>query len=981
MLNLNNLNKEQREAVVHGEGPLLIVAGAGTGKTTVIIQRIAYLIDPPAGGGVKPEEILAVTFTDKAAEEMEERADKALPYGYIDLWISTFHSFCERILKEHALDIGLTTDFKLLDQTASWLLVRQNLDKFKLDYYKPLGNPTKFIHALVSHFSRCKDQGIYPEDYLNYCEKLKTNLTDIPEDHESERIKEIAEAYHVYQRLILENGFLDFGDLINYCLKLFQKRPSILEKYKQKFKYILVDEFQDTNWAQYELVKMLVNKNNNLTVTADDDQAIYRWRGASYNNIIQFRKDFPKTKEVFLVKNYRSRQNILDLCYKFIKANDPNRLEYISKIDKKLIAFKKGKGIVEHLHFKDLEKETQGVVYKIIEILKKDKESTLSDFAILVRANESANAFIREMERAKISYQFLASRGLYSKPVILDIISYLKLLDNYHEGSAVYRVLNFPFLGISSEDIIRINQYSRKRGKSIYEALEELPLISGVSQKSADKINFLLSLIKKHAEFSRKKNIYEILLTFLKESGYLKHLTDKESHKELDLINQFTKKVKEFEESSLDPTLKNFMEQLILELESGEQGSLEFDIEQGPDIVRIMTIHSSKGLEFKYVFLVNLVDKRFPTMERKEKIEIPKELAKDIIPEGDIHLEEERRLCYVAMTRAKKGLFFTSADDYGGTRKKRLSRFLIEMGFGSKEEKPAFTETKKIKELAGSRKKKKMKTLLPPYFSFSQLIAFKSCPLQYKFAHILKVPLRGRPVFSFGKTIHSTLYEFLRLSNERGQAEQADLFSGSSGRKRIKDSDEKEISLSFEDLIKIYNQKWIDEWYENKNQKDEYRKLGRQILKDFYSQFEKDKPKVLRINNQLALELPFNLKIGDYTLKGKIDRIDELEDGVEIMDYKTGGFKEKLSFEDKQQLLIYQIASESVFNLKPSMLSYYYLEKGERISFLGDEKEKEKQKEQILSQIEAIRKSDFGPTPGWQCKFCDFRDICNYAQR
>ncbi|PIY88468.1 MAG: hypothetical protein COY73_03710, partial [Candidatus Nealsonbacteria bacterium CG_4_10_14_0_8_um_filter_37_14] len=496
-LDLTKLNKEQRVAVVHGKGPLLIVAGAGTGKTTVITQRIVYLIEK---GETKPEEILAVTFTEKAAAEMEERVDVLLPYGYVDLWISTFHSFCERILRDYALDIGLPADFKILDNTAGWLLVYRNLDKFDLNYYKPLGNPTKFIQALISHFSHCKDQGIYPEDYLEYAEKLKTR-DDMPEDDETERIKEVAGAFHTYQRLLLENSSLDFGDLINYCLKLFQKRQLILKKYREKFKYILVDEFQDTNWAQYELIKILAESKNNLTVCADDDQAIYRWRGASFSNIIQFKKDFPKAKQISLVKNYRSCQNILDLAYKFIKANDPDRLEYVNKISKKLFAKEKGRGIIEHISAKSLEEEVNKTIKKILEILKKDKDADYNDFAILVRANDAANPFIKALERTGLPYQFLASKGLYSKPVVLDVISYFKLLDNYHESPAVYRILNMPFLEIPPQDIMKLTQYSYKRTKSLYESMEELPLIPGISSKTQEKIVSVLSLIKNHTIF------------------------------------------------------------------------------------------------------------------------------------------------------------------------------------------------------------------------------------------------------------------------------------------------------------------------------------------------------------------------------------------------------------------------------------------------------------------------------------------------
>jgi len=972
-LNLNKLNKEQREAVEHNSGPLLIVAGAGTGKTTVITQRIVYLIEK---GLAKPEEILAVTFTDKAAGEMEERVDKFLPYGYVDLWISTFHSFCERILKEKALDIGLATDFKLLDQTATWILIRQNLDKFSLNYYKPLGNPTKFIHALISHFSRCKDQGIYPDDYLQYTETLKSNLTDLPEVQEIERIKEISNAYHIYQRLLLENNFLDFGDLINYTLKLFNERPGILKEFREKFKYILVDEFQDTNWAQYELVKILAFPRNNLTVSADDDQSIYKWRGASYNNIIQFRKDFPKLKELSLVRNYRSNQNILDLSYKFIKANDPDRLEYVSSLNKKLIANKEGRGTIQHLHFKNSDEETTGVINKIIEILKNDKESSLSDFAILVRTNESANSFVRALERSGISYQFLASRGLYLKPIILDIISYFKVLDNYNESLPLFRVLNLPFLRIPADDLMKITQYARLKAKSVYESLNELPLISGLSEEAINKINFILGLIKKHIQLAREKNVSEILVAFLRDSGYLKYLSDNERGKDLDLINQFYNKIKNFEESSLEPSLKNFVQEINMEIESGEEGRLEFNPEEGPDMVRIMTIHSSKGLEFKYVFLVNMVDKKFPIIERREKIEIPEKLIKEIIPQGDVHLQEERRLCYVAMTRAKKGLFFTSADNYGGTRKRKLSRFLIEMGFDKENNELEYQQIKSGIDIKKTNKESE-KTILPAHFSFSQLAAFKKCPLQYKFAYILKIPVRGKAVFSFGKTIHNTLYEFVKRNSEQSDFQQKNLFGSSDKQAKNKKG---KIFLSFDDLTQIYEKKWINEWYENKFQKEEYYRLGKKIIKDFYKKFQDKPPNILKINGQLALEIPFKLKIGDYTLIGRIDRIDGLEKGIKIIDYKTGHFKEKLSPEDKEQLLIYQIASEKIFNIYPVELSYYYLEEGKTYSFLGKKEEKEKQIENILSEIEKIKKSDFSPAPGWQCKFCDFRDICDYAK-
>ncbi|KKQ57416.1 MAG: hypothetical protein US74_C0004G0026 [Parcubacteria group bacterium GW2011_GWA2_38_13] len=310
---LDNLNDEQKKAVTFKDGQLLIVAGAGTGKTTVITKRIAHFIEKKYA---KSNEILALTFTEKAAGEMAERLDRILPYGYLDLWVHTFHSFCQRILESYGIEIGLPYNFKLFNETQQWILIYNNFSKFKLDYYRPLGNPTKFIHALISHFSRLKDEAITPDDYLRYAEDLKLNsdsvhfITQIlsPEEQENlskkeikemcsqemKKIHEVSDSYHVYQQLLLENNALDFGDLINYCLKLFKNRPKILAQFRAQFKYIFVDEFQDTNWAQYELIKLLSAPKNNLTVVGDDDQSIYKFRGASISNILQFKKDYPE---------------------------------------------------------------------------------------------------------------------------------------------------------------------------------------------------------------------------------------------------------------------------------------------------------------------------------------------------------------------------------------------------------------------------------------------------------------------------------------------------------------------------------------------------------------------------------------------------------------------------------------------------------------------------------------------------------------
>ncbi len=1000
-IDLSKLNPEQRLAVTHGKGPLLIVAGAGTGKTTVVTQRISWLIKEQ---GLKPEEILALTFTEKAAAEMEERVDKVLPYGFVDLWISTFHAFCERILKAHALDIGLPTDFKLLDQTQSWLLVKKNLNKFDLDYYRPLGSPTKFIHALIKHFSRCKDEEIYPEDYLAYAEELKLNLDNMEasagqvggvvktqqgdlDGNEIKRINEVAGAYHTYQQILLENNALDFGDLINYTLKLFKSRPKILQQYRDQFKYILVDEFQDTNWAQYELIKLLAAPANNITVVGDDDQSIYKFRGASVSNILFFKKDYPEAKEIFLTTNYRSYQNLLDLSYQFITLNNPERLEIKlqeqskgkSKLSKQLKAAKEGKAKLELGWLPDIDREVKWVVDKIVSLRKK-KGLDWSAFAILVRANDAAVDFVKELEAREIPVQFLSSKGLYLKPIILDIINYLHLLDDYRESPALYRILNMPVLELEPEQIVNLNYWAHRKGWSIFEVLKKISTISGVTEKTIREVNKLLGWIEKHTALAKEKPVSQVVMSFLEDSTYLQYvsrLPEEEAKQQNSYLNQFYRKIKEFERSFVENKVSDFLLELDLEMEAGEAGSLAWDIEEGPDTVKVMTIHSAKGLEFDYVFIPNLVDKRFPTISRSDPIELPDVLVKEMLPEGDVHLQEERRLFYVAMTRAKEGVFFSGADDYGGSRLKKPSRFLYEIGMVKEEGKAskAVDKPKEKKEkllpnnlprLAASKKAGN----LPDTFSYSQLNSFQKCPLQYKFAYVLKVPVRGSHSLSFGQSIHLTLQRFFDLVKSRTAVVQQDLFGNVSGAQA-------EINWpSLDELLEIYEQTWIDDWYESKEQQLQFKKKGRDALIRFFEEWKKDK-----VVPQF-LERSFKLKLDDYTVVGKIDRIDKTgDDKWEIIDYKTGESKDKLDFKAKEQLLIYQLAAQDLGG-QVEKLTYYYLDDGKRVSFLGTDQELDKLRQTMLETIENIRQGVFEPKPNaFVCRHCDFNRICEFAKR
>ncbi|MBI4458005.1 UvrD-helicase domain-containing protein, partial [Candidatus Uhrbacteria bacterium] len=575
---LDDLNDEQRRAVTHDRGPLLIVAGAGTGKTTVITKRIAWLI---ATGRAKPEEILALTFTDKAAGEMTERVDRLLPLGYTDLWISTFHAFCQRLLQAHGLDIGLPDDFRLLNQTDAYLLLRKNFDRFNLEYYRPLGNPTKFLTALLTLFSRAKDEAVHPRDYLEFAKNLALDKDIAVDGGEKSRQSELADAYHAYERLLLDHDCIDLGDLMLYALELFAKRPAILEKYRRQFKYVLVDEFQDTNWAQYELVKRLVPAGGNVVVVGDDDQSIYKFRGASVSNILQFKNDFTGAGEIVLTKNYRSLQNILDLTYGFIQRNNPNRLEAklnagrpegSQLLTKKLAAERPGAAAISHLHFATLEDEVAGVVDKIVAIKDEKGEADWSDFAILVRSNANADDFSRELHRRSIPYQFLGLKGLYAKPIVMDCIAYFKLLDDYHESQALYRVLCSPAYRIAVEDLVRLTHESAKKAASLYEIAKNHRTIADLQEATRTTLDRLLGHIAAHAALARERSVAELLVKFLYDSGTIEHIKgdtvedrDRASH-----LKQFLSRLKRFELGHDDPTLTHFMEELELERESGD---------------------------------------------------------------------------------------------------------------------------------------------------------------------------------------------------------------------------------------------------------------------------------------------------------------------------------------------------------------------------------------------------------------------------
>jgi len=991
---LENLNEPQIKAVTHESGPLLIVAGAGTGKTTVLTRRYAWLLKEK---NLTTDDILALTFTEKAAQEMEDRVLQMLPNGAYDFWINTFHGFCQRILERHGLEIGIPNTFRILTDTDAWILLKRHLDELPLDHYRPLGNPVKFLHAIIRHISRAKDECIPPEKYLEFSQNAVLDEDSEIADGERKRLVELANVYAAYQKIMRDEGALDFGDIILETLRLFKERPAVLDKYRKQFKYIMVDEFQDTNWSQYELIKLLAGSVRNITVVGDDDQAIYKFRGASLANILQFKDDYPDAATVALINNYRSGQEILDTAYTVISNNNPHRLE-ISLADqglsKKLAAHKGQCSNVKIEWFGNLEQEAEWVATDVN--ARHTPDLPWSQFAILVRSNDEALPFVDALARRNIPFKFFALRGLYFKPVIVDLMALLNLANNPTESTSAWRVLTLPCYKLPLSVLGEVSAYAQRKGCGVWESVKQVCYFMKDTE-IANRLRSMIAQIEGLAETSRRENPLAVLHQAVNRTGYLKHvmgLPEREKIDAVHVLNEFVARIKRYEQSVHAPHLKEFMEELKMEIQSGEQGALHGDAESGPDVVRIMTIHASKGLEFDTVYLVSMVDQRFPTRERSDAIPLPDGLVQERLQEGDWHLQEERRLCYVAMTRAKHNLILTGASFYGGVRKKKPSVFLDE----SKLDMPANIQPDPVdvsKLLEPTQTKEEaihLREIFPlkHRFSFTQLVAYKKCPMQYKFAHVYRIPILGAHQKSFGQSVHLALQEILKRHMERISAQQGDLFDVQRTTYNVQRSDSDtespllrkgeskgDFSVPLEEALDIYKESWIDEWYKSRQDHDRYFAEGKEAIKNIWAKWAKNPPKVK------ALEAESIWQVGEHSIKVKIDRIDEADGGVELLDYKTSEYKpdQKTDVVEREQLQLYQLATEGR-GLKVKRLAYVFVraDAEQEIPLLEGEA-KIKFEEDLLSRMNEILVSDFPATPSQHlCSYCDFKDICEYRK-
>ena len=632
---LDNMNEMQKQAILHTEGPLLILAGAGSGKTRVLTHRTAYLIDEMR---VNPYHILAITFTNKAAGEMRERIDDIVGFGSESIWVSTFHSTCVRILRRYIDRLGYDTNFTIYDADDQKSLMKDICKRLEID-------TKQFKEKMfLSVISSAKDELIDPIEFEN---RAAGDFTK----------RKQAMVYKEYQQALKANNALDFDDLIFKTVELFKLDKEVLSSYQERFKYIMVDEYQDTNTAQFELIRLLASKYKNLCVVGDDDQSIYKFRGANIYNILNFEKHFPDAKVIKLEQNYRSTQNILDAANSVIANN-------VGRKDKKLWT-ENGEG--EKITFEQLDSGYEEADYVARDISRKIRqgEARYKDCAVLYRTNAQSRLFEEKFITSNIPYKIVGGVNFYARKEIKDLLAYLKTIDNGRDDLAVKRIINVPKRGIGATSINRVSNYAMDNDIDFYSALRRAADIPGVGRAESKIRPFVLFIqgLKAKAEIL---SVSQLLEEIIEQTGYVDELraegTD-EAETRIENINELISKTVAYEESTDEPSLSGFLEEVALVADID-------DVDSESDYVVLMTLHSAKGLEFDNVYLAGMEDGLFPSY-----MSITSDNAA-------AEIEEERRLAYVGITRAKKNLTITSARMRmirGETQYGKVSRFVKEI--------------------------------------------------------------------------------------------------------------------------------------------------------------------------------------------------------------------------------------------------------------------------------------------------------------
>jgi DNA helicase-2/ATP-dependent DNA helicase PcrA len=1037
------LNPEQLRAVEHGDGPLLIIAGPGTGKTRVITQRIVHLLEHAPG--LEPQNILALTFTEKAAGEMKSRVRQALPDLAAFPRVSTFHAFAYELVCNPGTSTGFgiqdsgfrpldpqlpeqgayadgsvratrgagglhpqrARERMLLDKEDVWVFLRQRLEQLQLEFFQKLAEPGAFLHALSDFFSRCQDELIEPEDFEQYAQEAERAFLEKAakldaeeralEEEEVHKKKELSRVFRNSRRLIERAGSSSLGSLIPEAVRLFDRQAEILQRYRAQFRFVLVDEFQDTNYAQVELLKRLVAPPFNITAVGDDDQAIYRFRGASHGAFDLFGQVFPRHQTIFLNRNYRSTQRVLRVADAVIKKNEDR---YAHKPELKP---EREEGSPVYLFDSpDYVSEANGVADEVQRLVTKGR--SYRDVAVLYRAHNYRDRLVEEFQRRGIPF---AIRGLsvLSTVIIRDLLAYLNLVLSPHDNISLTRVLLAPRWSFPEEVALQVRVEAEKQRYSLYDVLtswEKGATLSAIQTTNWRELNRLLHDLHWAAQSATVATLFKLLRERLQLSAYL-------GERDLGYVNAFEEFLREWEEkiSKFPPlvgpeweeeregrkprkNLREFFYYFQHYLEAGGKIEAPF-LEDRVDAVQMMTVHAAKGLEFPVVFLLSVAARRFPATERRAVIEFPDELRKGPLPPKNIHMQEERRLFFVGLTRAQDRLYVSSVAAPGKKLSKFVDDLLADRVVEARDiarlqvsERPVIPSPPAVILIPQSREKDLRSSAAaqqdlfggmagpasvhPPIaewaarepeikpgeklrLSASSIEDYEDCPLKFKFGHYLKIPTGPQAALTFGNIMHRSVRRYFEL-RAKGEA-------------------------SFEAVKGFYESAWRKTGFEDEYQEQAYKQAGLEQLRAFVEKQESSE------TLPLGMESSFSLDLGEVLLEGRIDQINPLvphpqEDdrAVELIDYKTGKPRSQKDADTSLQLSVYALAAQEQMKLRPRRLTFYCLSNNQPVHTVRTEQDLKAVKAEILTVADQIRQKHFPAAPGFVCKFCDYQPIC-----
>jgi DNA helicase-2/ATP-dependent DNA helicase PcrA len=978
------LNDEQRSAVEHREGPLLVVAGAGTGKTRVITERIRTLLE--CDPGLAGENILGLTFTDKSAGEMKYRVVKSIGERAEGVWLSTFHKFClEKILRP------VNPDGQPLDDIDHRILLRRNIAELGLVHFWRLAEPAEFLRDFVTFFSRCQDELVTPDDYQRYVEGLRRkhdarkaalepDALQIAED-EVARQEELARVYRVSERLLRDRKLHTFGAQLLQAVELLRSDTALLDQIRKQYRYILVDEFQDTNIAQLELLWLLAGHHRNIMVVGDHHQAIYRFRGASYGSFTSFLQRFcgassgnpAPTKGKFLVslaQNYRSTKRILNVADAVIRNNEQSPL-----IPQNALRTDNRDGEkIRVVEFGAPDEEAYWVASEIDRM--HQAGASWRSFAVLYRRHTHRNQLLDALRRRRIPF-VIRRFSILSSTVVRDLLAYLQLIAVPSDNVACARVLATPYWRAEPRDLVRLAERAEKNHRRpLWDELESALRAESNDGgqhdrwREAARLSELVELIHTLQHAARKKSATELLDELIRAL----QLAPLPSEADRQYLERFVAFVGEWERKSEGKQLRDFVEYLAYFNEL--DGDICLDEELADDAVQLMTVHSAKGLEFPHVFILRLAKGDFPSGSRKAVFEFPAELMKEERPQGDFQIQEERRLFYVALTRARQNLTLSAVIN----KRKKPSPFLDDFLMDPKVQKfdvaqsaptvhvPASEEVagpapdsadpwqlfgpRRDNTRAYSRIALWAKAFHPPrpeplQLSASAIDAYERCPMKYMFQYMWN--LRGSPhaQITFGNVMHTTVKECV------GEIRK--------GR-----------SVPFEEVVSIYGREWSAAGFMDEFHEKEYHKAGREQLQAFHRSYSASPADVL------YQEKPFELPLDhEVVVTGRIDQINRLPGGeVEIVDYKTGRPRDAQKADADLQLSVYALAAQEVLDLTPGRLVFYNLGTNEAVGSARDKKTLAAVKQKIAEVADQIRAGEFSPKPGFSCGYCDFKPLC-----